>query len=301
MADLRVLVETARAGSLTGAARALGVTPAAASAMLKRLESQLGARLFERSTRALRLTAQGQTLLDYAGRAIELLEEGESQLLSDGRALAGTVRVAAPSGLARSLLVPWLDAFLAEHPGVRIAFSVSDRVQDVLRDAVDVALRYGAPADSRQVARLLCITHRVPCAAPAYLDRHAAPRTPQDLAAHNCLTFHIGGRRYTAWRFEQGGQWTEVRVDGDRDADDAAITHQWALGGAGVLYKAELDLVQDLASGALVRLLPQWRGEPYPLHAILPSNRFVPARVRALVDFLAQRFAGLPQAAPPAG
>ncbi|WP_437548062.1 LysR family transcriptional regulator [Sorangium sp. So ce367] len=287
--DLRVLVETARRGTLTAAARVLGVTPAAASAMLKRLETQLGERLFERSTRALRLTPEGQILLDYASRALDLLEEGEAQLASQRRSLVGTVRVAAPSDLARSVLLPWLDEFVAAHPGVRLALSVTDRVQDVMRDVVDLALRYGELSDSRLVARALSTTRRVLCASPAYLARHEPPRSPEDLAQHNCLTFHVNHKRHVAWRFEKDGAWTEVRVDGDRDADDAAIAHQWALAGAGLLYKSELDLVHDLREGRLVRLLPGWQGEHYPLNAILPSHRFVPARVRALVDFLAAK------------
>ncbi|WP_437321965.1 LysR family transcriptional regulator [Sorangium sp. So ce385] len=291
--DLRVLVETARRGTLTAAARVLGVTPAAASAMLKRLETQLGERLFERSTRALRLTPEGQILLDYASRALDLLEEGEAQLASQRRSLVGTVRVAAPSDLARSVLLPWLDEFVAAHPGVRLSLSVTDRVQDVMRDVVDLALRYGELSDSRLVARALSTTRRVLCASPAYLARHAPPRSPEDVAQHNCLTFHVNHKRHVAWRFEKDGAWTEVRVDGDRDADDAAIAHQWALAGAGLLYKSELDLVHDLREGRLVRLLPGWQGEPYPLNAILPSHRFVPARVRALVDFLAAKLRDL--------
>lgn len=291
--DLRVLVETARGGSLTAAAAVLGISPAAASAMLKRLEAQLDARLFERSTRAMRITQQGQTLLNYAMSALELLEEGEAQLASENRSLVGAVRVAAPSDLTRSVLLPWIDAFVEGHPGVRVALSVSDRVQDVLRDAVDIALRYGVLSDSGLVARPLYTTRRVLCAAPTYLQRHGAPVAPQDLCNHNCLTFHLAGKRYATWRFEKAGVWREVLVDGDRDTDDAAIAHQWARAGAGLLYKSELDVVHDLASGALVRLLPDWHGEHYPLNAILPSNRFVPARVRALVDFLAMRFADL--------
>jgi DNA-binding transcriptional LysR family regulator len=293
--DVRVLVETARGGTLTAASRVLGVTPAAASAMLKRLEAQLGARLFERSTRALRLTAQGETLLGYATRALELLEEGESQLAAESRSLLGTVRVAAPSDLTRSVLLPWFGEFLAAHPGVHLSLSVGDRVQDVMRDSVDLSLRYGELGDSRLVARKLLMTRRVLCASPAYLKRHGAPRTPQDLTRHNCLTYHLGNKRYVAWRFEQNGEWTEVRVEGDRGADDAAIAHQWAVSGAGLVYKSELDLIHDLGSGALVRLLPDWQGEHYPLSAVLPSNRFVPARVRALVEFLALKFAGVAQ------
>jgi DNA-binding transcriptional LysR family regulator len=296
IADLRLLVETVRGGTLTAAGRALGVTPAAASASLKRLENRLGERLFERSTRAVRLTTQGQTLLDYATRAMELLEEAEAQLASERRALIGTVRVATSSDLTRSVLLPWLDEFLAAHPGVRLALTVSDRPQDVTRDAVDLALRYGELRDSRLVARTLLSTRRVLCAAPSYLRRHKPPRTPGDLVDHNCLTFYLGHQRYVRWRFEKAGKWTEVRVEGDREADDAGLAHQWANAGAGLIYKSKLDLMHDLESGRLVQLLRGWNGEPTPLTLILPSNRFVPARVRALVDFLVDKFAGVRRA-----
>jgi DNA-binding transcriptional LysR family regulator len=296
LADLRMLLFTARTGTLSAAARQLGVTPAAASATLKRLEAQLGARLFERSTRAMRLTPQGQTLLDYAQRALDLLAEGESLVSADRGALVGTLRVAAPSDLARGTLLPWLDEFLALHPGLQLSLSVGDRLLDVMRDEVDVALRYGELADSRLVARRLALTRRVLCASPAYLARHGAPGVPQDLVQHNCLIFQLGGRPSRRWRFERDGQWSEVRVGGNRSADDAALARQWALAGVGITLKSALDVHHDLASGALVRLLPDWQGEPYALHALLPSGRFVPARVRALVDFLAGRFAAF---APP--
>jgi DNA-binding transcriptional LysR family regulator len=289
--DLHVLVQTARGGTLTAAAHALGITPAAASATLKRLEAQLGTRLFERSTRAMRLTQPGQILLDYAQRAFELLAEGESQVDADRATLVGTVRVAAPSDLTRSVLLPLLDGFLAAHPGLQLRLSVADRVLDVLKDEVDVAIRYGTLADSRLVARTLALAHPVCSASPEYLRRQGAPHTPQDLAGHNCITYDRGGRRHRAWRFCRDGQWTEVRVDGDRSVDDASLAREWALAGRGVLLKSEIDQRRDLDSGALVPLLTDWQTEPYPLHALLPSGRFVPNRVRALVDFLAARFA----------
>lgn len=289
--DLRVLVQTARAGTLTAAARALGITPAAASATLKRLEGQLGTRLFERSTRAMRLTPPGQVLLDYALRAFELLDEGEAQLDADRATLVGTLRVAAPSDLARTVLLPLLDEFMRVHPGLQLQLSVADRVLDVLRDEVDVAIRYGTPADSRLVSRALAPARPVCAASPAYLRRHPAPATPLELARHNCITFDRGGRRHRAWRFCRAGQWTEVRVDGDRGVDDASLAREWAIAGAGVILKSEIDLRRDLASGALVPLLTAWETEPYPLHALLPSNRFVPNRVRVFVDFLAAKFA----------
>ena len=296
LSDLRVLVETARGGSLTAAARALGVTPAAASAMLKRLETQLQVRLFERSTRAMRLTPQGQTLLDYATRALELIEEGAGQASAAVGALRGGIRVAVSSDLGRGVLLPWLDDFLAQHSGVQIALSASDQVLDVRRDAVDLALRYGAAElrDSQLVARPLCTTRRVACAAPAYLQRRGTPTHPRELAQHNCIALQIGGRREQRWSFERAGEQLDVPISGDRSADDGAVAREWAMAGAGIVYKSRLDVYAALQRGQLVALLPDWAGQPYTLYATLPSNRFVPARVHALVEHLAARLAVWP-------
>jgi len=293
LSDLQVLLHTVRGGSLTAAARALGITPAAASATLKRLETQLGTRLFERSTRAMRLTPPGQILLEYAQRAFELLAEGESQLDAERGALVGTVRVSAPSDLARTVLMPMFDEFLQLHPGVKLALNVGDRVLDVLRDEVDLAIRYGELSDSRLVARPLSLARPVLSASPDYLRRHGTPRAPTDLVDHNCISFLRGGRTFGSWRFGRNGQWTTVRVSGDRVVDDASLAREWAVTGAGIIFMTETEQRRDLQSGHLVRLLTEWETEPYPLHALLPSGRFVPNRVRALVDFIAGRFAAL--------
>ena len=291
--DLHVLVHTVSGGSLTAAARALGITPAAASATLKRLEAQLGTRLFERSTRAMRLTPPGQILLEYAQRAFELLAEGEAQLDAERGALVGTVRVSAPSDLTRTVLMPMFDEFLRLHPGVKLALNVGDRVLDVLRDEVDLAIRYGELSDSRLVARRLLLAHPVLSASPDYLSRHGTPHTPTDLVDHNCISFIRGGRTFSSWRFGQSGQWTEIRIGGDRIVDDASLAREWAISGAGIIFMTEIEQRHDLQSGNLVRLLTEWETDPYPLHALLPSGRFVPNRVRALVDFIAGRFTEL--------
>ncbi|KAF1045391.1 MAG: HTH-type transcriptional regulator DmlR [Herbaspirillum frisingense] len=290
--DLKVVLQTAHVGSLTRAAGALGMTPSAASAALKRIEAQLNTRLFERSTRAMRLTEQGRILLDYAGRAFDLLAEAESQVGAEQAALVGAVRLAAPSDLTRSILLPWLNEFMAQHPGVELQLHVGDRPMDVVRDDVDLALRYyGELPDSRLVGRLLASPPAVLCAAPAYLALRGTPHTPQALAQHNCLTFMRGRQRHRLWRFERDGMHCEIRVSGDRSADDASLAHAWAVQGHGILLKTGLELRQELDSGALVPLLTDWTTEVYPLHALLPSSRFVPARVRALVTFLEDRFA----------
>ena len=291
LSDLQVLLHAARGGSLTAAARTLGITPAAASATLKRLEAQLDTRLVERSTRAMRLTPAGQTLLEYARRAFELLAEGESQLDAESGALVGVIRITAPSDLTRTVLLPMFDEFLRLHSGVELSLNVGDRVLDVLRDEVDIAIRYGNLADSRLVARMLTVARPVLTASPTYLRRRGTPRTPMDLVDHNCITFMRGGRPFRSWRFSQGGQWTTVRVGGDRSVDDASLAREWAIAGAGIILKSEVEQRRDLLSGALVPLLTEWETEPYPLHAVLPSGRFIPNRVRMLVDSLAGRFA----------
>ncbi len=175
------------------------------SASLKSLERRLGARLFERSTRALRLTAEGDAFLNHAKRAVEILEEGQNALLDASTNLKGTIQVTAPSDLTRRLLVPWYHLFLARYPHLSLSLLVSDSVRDVVRD-------------------------------------------------------------------------------------DAEIAHQWALAGHGIVYKSTLDLHQALRTKKLLPLFAGYLGESIPLHAVLPSNRFVPLRVRTFVDFLSQKF-----------
>ena len=297
MDELRVALACARDGSLTAAAAALQITPAAASASLKRLEARLAVRLFERSTRSMRITPQGELFCAYAQRALDLLDEARGPLDAHHQRLVGAIRLAAPSDLTRQSLLPWLEVFSQQHPAVELHLTVGDAMRDLLRDQVDVALRYGVLQDSTMVARRLFDAHRVVCAAPAYLERHGTPQHPDDLARHECLSFHIRGRRHLVWQLENTQssppERMEVRVTGRLSSDDAEVAHRWALAGQGIVYKSGLDMRHSLASGALVRLLPQWQSAPMPLHAVLPSNRFIPARVRALVDFLAQRFAAL--------
>jgi DNA-binding transcriptional LysR family regulator len=308
LSELRLLVECARRGSLTAASKVMNTTPAAASAMLKKLEARLGVRLVERSTRALRLTAAGERLRDYAQRVLELLDEGLTQL-HDGEAgpirpseqvLRGRIRVSASSDLTRRVLLPLLDGFLDRHPDVELHLNVGDGLQDVMRDEVDVALRYGALADSGLVARKLFEGRRLLVASPDYLRRYGQPAHPSDLASgHECIRFKIGDRLERQWRFWRRGQLqgaaVDVAVHGRRSANDGGIAHRWALEGRGLTYKSELDVRESLTSGALVNVLPDWVGRPMPLHALMPSQRFLPQRIRALLDHLAAGLAGAHQ------
>ena len=291
--QLELFVRVADAGSLSAAARQLQITPAAASAALKRLEASLAVRLIERSTRSMRLTPEGELLREHAQRALGVLDDMRSLLGARRERLEGEIHVAAPSDLGRRVLSPMLDEFLTEHPGLRIVLHVSDGMHDLLRERVDLAVRYGELPDSTMVARLLHRSPRVLVAAPAYVARHGAPEHPRDLARHNCLALYLGGRPQLQWSFVRDGVVTTVKVHGNRRADDGALVRQWALQGHGIADKSRLDVAPDLADGTLVELMPAWHSEPIPLQAVIPAREHMPLRVRRLLDALAEKFARL--------
>jgi DNA-binding transcriptional LysR family regulator len=293
LTQLKLFLRLADAGSLSAAARQLQLTPAAASASLKRLETSLAVRLVERSTRSMRLTPEGELLRDHAQRALAVLDDARSLLGAQREQLEGEIHLAAPSDLGRELLSPMLDAFLARHPGLRLSMRLSDAVHDLRREGVDIAVRYGTLADSSLVARPLHTARRVLVASPDYVAQHGAPRQPSDLVNHHCLALYLSGRPQLQWRFERDGHATTVKVQGQRRADDGALVRQWALQGHGIAYKAQLDVLADLRAGRLVTLLPEWHGETFPLNAIVPAQRHMPLRVRRLLDELVYRFAEL--------
>jgi DNA-binding transcriptional LysR family regulator len=294
--DLSVFVSAAQFGNFSDAARDLGISPVVASAIIKRLEASLGVRLFERSTRRVRLSEAGERLLPHAREALQALAFGEAALSKtsvDETRLHGPLRLSMPSDLGRSLLIDWIEEFIASQgPGapLMLELRVSDRLSNLLQQPVDFALRYGKPEDSGMIA-LPVAPHnqRILAAAPAYLARHGTPSSPQDLRQHNCLRFVIADTVHGRWRFNANGEETIVDVQGDRIADDGGIVRQWALAGLGICNKSYLDVAHDLASGRLVRLLPDWQGEITPLTMLVVSRQHLNGGIRALCADLAAR------------
>jgi len=290
LSQLQLFVRLAAAGTLSAAARQLQLTPAAASAALKRLEASLSVRLVERSTRSLRLTAEGELLREHAERALGVLDDARSLLGAQRERLEGEIHVAAPVDLGRQVLSPLLDKFQERHPGLRLAMHVSDVRQDLLRERVDVAVRYGELHDSSLVARRLLVTRSALVASPEYVRRHGAPQHPSELAHHNCLALHRAERPYLQWVFRRDGSEITVKVQGNRHANDGGLVREWALRGVGIAHKSRLDVLADLRAGRLVELMPEWEGLRYPLHAIVPTQRHLPLRVRRLLDELIEQF-----------
>jgi DNA-binding transcriptional LysR family regulator len=289
--DLRLFVRAVESGSLSAAGRALGFSPAVASKRLTRLETALGVRLLQRSSRRLALTSEGAA---YHERCVAILADVDEAALAVAAGQAevrGLLHVSAPVDLGRQWVGPAAADFAAAHPQLRVHVSLSDRVVDLLEAGVDAAVRIGGLSDSRLVSRRLVRNRRVVCAAPAYLARRGAPRTLADLADHECIVLQRPGMRALCWTFltEEGP--TDVRVGGRLVADSGDLVRDWAVSGHGLAFKSIWDVAGDIAAGRLEPLLADQSTPSSDIHVIYPSRRFLPARTRLFVEFLQQRLA----------
>ncbi|KMN11277.1 LysR family transcriptional regulator [Pseudomonas helleri] len=292
--DLQLFVRAADLGSLSAAARVMDLSPAVASAALKRIEAQLGVRLLARSTRSLRLTAEGQGFLDYARTALSSLDEGRRLLARGQDQVSGVLQLSAPSDFGRNLLLPWLDAFQREHPQLTVRLLLGDRIADLFRQPVDIALRYGEPEDSSLVALPVATDNRrVLCASPDYLARRGEPRQLEHLLQHNCLLYMLGTRVHDHWQFNDGKRELGLTVSGDRFSDDADVVRLWAIAGAGIAYKSWLDVAQDVTAGRLKVLLPELTCERAPLNLLCGHRAQLSKPVKLLRDMLIERCAEL--------
>ncbi|MFC3682925.1 LysR family transcriptional regulator [Hydrogenophaga luteola] len=288
--DLDIFVRTVDTGSLSATARAMDLTPAATSAALKRLESELGVELFVRSTRSLRLTLSGEQFLEQCRPALAALQQAARLVAGGEAAMEGVLKLSAPSDLGRNLLLPWFDAFQIEHPRVSVRLQLSDRLANVYSEPVDAAFRYGKPPDSNLVALPLALgNRRVLCASPAYIKRHGAPSSPNELTDHDCLCFMVGDDVHDRWRFSQGEGEISVRVRAANVSNDGDAVHRWALLGRGIAYKAHLDIAGDLLQGRLCALCTTWTTEHVPLYLVVPNRSQLTPLLRCLRDFVAQR------------
>jgi DNA-binding transcriptional LysR family regulator len=297
LAALRLALRVADLGGVAAAARERDQLPATATAAVRRLEGQLGVKLFARSSRALRPTPEGEVFLARCREALGLLDQALGELHAPLTQVRGLLRLGVSVDLGSQVVRPLLDEFLALHPQVQLELSVSDRVSDLGREPIDAAIRYGEPTQAGQIVRRLADNHAILVASPEYLQRAGVPRSVDELARHEGIGLRIASRPGGLWRMVWRGQPVPVRLRFRRSADNGLVARQWALDGHGIALKSRLDVADDLRAGRLKQVLPDLQSLPYPLLLVLARGTHLSARMRALGDFLQDRLAVLAEAA----
>jgi LysR family transcriptional activator of dmlA len=300
--DLSFFSTLAGCGSLSAAARELGLTAAAVSKHLTQMEARAGVPLINRTTRRMTLTPEGELYLDHARRILDELDTLAELLGSARKVPTGLLRVNATLGFGRSHVAPIISRFVAKYPQVSVQLQLSAAPPPLTDDAFDVCIRFGEPPDTRVIARRLASNRRLLCAAPTYLATHGEPATANDLAQHNCIGIRQGDEAYGVWRLTSGrgpARKTEaVRIAGTLTTNDGEIAVKWALEGHGILMRAEWDIQAYLADGSLVRVLPGHDTPDADIFAVYSQRNHMSARIRAFIDFIAPAFTEPNLAAP---
>jgi DNA-binding transcriptional LysR family regulator len=288
LGSIELFCKAAELGGFTAAAEALGLTPAAVSRSVSRLEGRLGVRLFVRSTRQIRLTDDGRLYREQCQQALAQIAEAERAITGRQQVPAGVLRLSVPTTYGHYRLLPLLPEFMARHPHVQVDLSISNRNIDFVDEGYDLAIRLGEPQDSRLVARTLEDATLGVFASPAYLKQHGTPKTLVELKAHECIQFILPSTgRPMPWIFK----------DGERDIDFAFSSRQrvhddvlgglnWARAGGGVFQTYHFVAGDAVRRGELVEIMKTNAGRSRPFSILYPQNRHLSARVRALVDYL---------------
>jgi DNA-binding transcriptional LysR family regulator len=294
MASMAAFTKVVGAGSFSAAAREMQVSQALVTKQIQELENWLGARLLNRTTRRLSLTEVGTAFYERAARILEAVEEAKGAAGALQTVPRGRLRINAPISFGVLHLAPAVTEFLQRFPDVSVELLMNDRVVDLLEGEFDVGVRIGRLRDSSLIARKIAPIRLAVCAAPDYLARRGVPKAPEDLAKHDCLEYTYFESR-GEWRLlNPEGEEIVVPVSGRYLANSADVLRITAIAGGGIILCPTFIVGEDLRSGRLVRLLPDYPPPEQALHALYPPGRHLSAKVRSFVDFLVARFGGEP-------
>ena len=291
--SLLLFVRVGRTGSFSVAGRELGISQPTASRVVASLEKKVGVALLTRTTRAVTLTEAGVDYLARAEAILAALDEADHAARGTGE-LRGILRIATSSAFAVRGILPRLSRFTDQHPGLRVEFMLNDQRQDLVGDAVDVALRVGTLTDSTAVARRIGVMQRVLAASPSYLARAGIPAVPANLPDHT-LIVGPAGFSVEGWAFKMNGKATSIRVEGRFILNGTEGATAAAVAGLGIVSSGHLGCLAELQSGALVRVLPDWEMGSADINVVLPAGRAAKPSARAFADFMAAEFLKLPE------
>ncbi|ANT61956.1 LysR family transcriptional regulator [Salipiger sp. CCB-MM3] len=288
--SLRVFVRVVELGSITSGGRDLRLTPAVASKRIKELESRLGVRLFNRTTRSISPTEVGRVFYDQAKTVLASVDEAEAVVANFSETPRGAVRVTAPLGIGRRIIAPLVPAFTEKYPEVQVQMRLSDRQVDLMAERLDVAFFLGVAKDSNFKLRQIYDCPRVLCAAPSYLEKRGMPETPEDLLGgrHNCLLLRYPRSPEYFWQLKTETGLRRLEVAGRFDADDGDVLTAWALEGHGIANRPRLEVARHLGSGALVEVLPTTPPLPSTFGCLFLHRKLQDPKIRLFVDFMAE-------------
>jgi len=290
---LRAVVE---ASSFVRAGEALGLTQSAVSRAIARVEHRVGVRLFHRTARAISLTEEGLRFYESVAPHLAAIADATVEAGSASKTVRGRLRVNVDASIGQFILTPHLQPFLARHPDLAVEIVVHDRMGDLVREGIDVSVRFGIPEPSALKSRLLMRTRVITCASPAYVARFGIPHHPKDIEKHQCVLMrdpqtgtHFG------WEFVRGKKTVAVNASGQVMVNSGGALLAACIGGLGITQVLELYAREPMADGRLIQVLPEWADETFPLYAYHHSGQLMSAKVRAFLDYIVE----VTRAAPP--
>ena len=290
---MRVFTAVVDAGSFAGAADKLDLSRGMATRYVAQLEAHLGVRLLNRTTRKLSLTEAGSDYCQRATQVLAMVEEAETSVAQEASVPRGTLRVTSSQAFGVRHLGWAITEYLQRYPGIQVDVTLNDRVVDLVEEGFDLAIRVATRIDPGLVARKLTRARVVACASPGYLKKHGAPKSPEELAGHNCLAYAYSSLQ-NEWHFRRKGVVRKVRVSGNLRGNNGDILSTAAIEGLGVILHPTFLVYEALRERKLVRILPDWEIDDLTVFAVYPNRKFLPPKVRSFIDFLAARFAPEP-------
>ena len=287
--DLRVFMLVARRAGFAAAAEELGVSPAFVSKRVSLLEQTLNVMLLHRTTRRVTITEEGERIYEWAQRILQDVDEMMDELSDVRQVPQGTLRIISSFGFGRRVVAPALSALALQYPQLELRFDVQDRLVDLVNEGVDLDIRVGDDIAPNLIARQLAANHRVLCASPQFLARHASPKQLSDLAALPCLVIKERDHPFGIWQFHSKEGQHAIKVTGPLSSNHGEIVHQWCLDGQGIALRSWWDVRENIASGHLVQVLPDY-WQPANVWAVYVSRLATSAKIRTTVEFLRHYF-----------
>lgn len=287
--DLRVFMLVARRAGFAAAAEELGVSPAFVSKRVSLLEQTLNVVLLHRTTRRVTITEEGERIYEWAQRILQDVDEMMDELSDVRQVPQGTLRIISSFGFGRRVVAPALSALALQYPQLELRFDVQDRLVDLVNEGVDLDIRVGDDIAPNLIARQLAANHRVLCASPQFLARHASPKQLSDLAALPCLVIKERDHPFGVWQLHSKEGQHAIKVTGPLSSNHGEIVHQWCLDGQGIALRSWWDVRENIASGHLVQVLPDY-WQPANVWAVYVSRLATSAKIRTTVEFLRHYF-----------